>query len=341
MLQLPGTGKPNRSRSAIFGLGLLVAGISAPALGQGPPDRSPELAVGQPWQTGQMASDLVNESSGLAASRIHPRAYWTHNDNGRVPGLFLIRADGQHLGTVHLEGAGFTDWEAVATVHRKGRNLVVVGDMGDNRARRDDCRLFVFEEPQIPLQADSPPRIVIDDFQTIEFRYPDGPQDCEAMAVQPDGRRIWLVSKQRPGGAGATNSAGRNGNLEHTAIHWLDWPDAAGDPLMANRLDSRFDTLLVTGLDFSPDNRLAVIRTYFNLYLFERQGDETWQERMTRAADLQHGVPLQRQGEAVAFAPDSRQILLTSEGFSQPIWRLPLNVPESGEGDPPLPDPRR
>ena len=145
------------------------------------------------------------------------------------------------------------------------------------------------------------------------------------MAVQPDGQRIWLVSKQRPGGAGARNSAGRNGEFEGMSIHWIPWPDANDRSVqVARRFESDFDQLMVTGMDFSPDGRLAVIRTYFSVHLFVRDSDGSWENCLAGPAAINAVTPVQRQGEAIAFDAWSRSVILTSEGYSQDLWKMPI-----------------
>ncbi len=293
-------------------------------------DRDQRFRFGRSEKVGRMASLLIGESSGLAPSALYPGRYWTHNDNQRNPGLFLIEVSGKLLATVSIPGAEFLDWEAIATVRRDGRNLIVIGDVGDNFARRDNCRLFLMEEPGIPGldEAAEPLNVNLDQFETIHFQYPDGPQDCEAMGIEATGQRIWLVSKQRPGGARARNGGGRNGNLTATTFHYLDWPGEIDErPLTANRVNTPFEKLMVTGMDFSPDGRLAVIRTYFSAHLFCKNDDQTWQQRLGELPDLDSALPLQRQGEAIAFALDGGEVVLTSEGAGEPVWRMPIHHP--------------
>ncbi len=318
-------------RLAAVWLTMLAAGqLPAPMTLAQSSDRQDRVRFGRFQQAGVLGSPRIGESSGLAASARYPGCYWTHNDNGHNPGLFLIQADGNLVATVMLDGAPFLDWEDVATVHRQGRDLIVVGDVGDNLARRETCRLFILQEPRLAGgdEVKRPQEITIDEIETIRFCYPDGPQDCEAMAIEASGKRIWLASKQRPGGARAQNTGGRNGNLVDSAIHFLDWPDPRdARPLTATRLETRFVKQMITGMDFSRDDRMAVIRTYFGVHLFLRDPEETWEQRLSREPDLNSPVPLQRQGEAIAFDLDATAVILSSEGWSQPIWRIPVLRP--------------
>ncbi len=41
-------------------------------------------------QLSLLEDKAINESSGLARSQHHPDHYWTHNDSGDTPRLFLI-----------------------------------------------------------------------------------------------------------------------------------------------------------------------------------------------------------------------------------------------------------
>lgn len=73
----------------------------------------------------------ITESSGLAASRLHPGIYWTHNDSS--DGAYLYAVDGrtgETVATLTLTGVGAPrDVEAVSI---GPDNNLYVGDIGDN-----------------------------------------------------------------------------------------------------------------------------------------------------------------------------------------------------------------
>src|SRR6185312_12124692 len=73
----------------------------------------------------------ITESSGLAASRLHPGVYWTHNDSDDGPYLYAVdSATGDTVARITLTGIGEPrDVEAISI---GPDNRIFVGDIGDN-----------------------------------------------------------------------------------------------------------------------------------------------------------------------------------------------------------------
>ncbi len=274
----------------------------------------------------------IDESSGLIPSVQYQGCFWTHNDNGKHPGLFLFGPDGKHLATVQIRKIDDRDWESIANVRRGDRNLIAIGNIGDNSAEHKTCQIFLIEEPdmEIDLKANSPEKLSIRLDQTITFRYPDGPQDCEAMAYDAAGDRFWFISKQRPGGPGKKIAGGKNSVLASTVIHFLDWPAAgqeSNQTTTATRIDTVFNALFVTDMDISADDRVAVVRTPLQAFLFDRIDKQSWRDVFSKSPSAITIVPFQLQGESICFSLDRKSLWLTSEGVGQPVWKIPLLDP--------------
>ncbi|MGI9519485.1 MAG: hypothetical protein ACR2NP_20705, partial [Pirellulaceae bacterium] len=208
------------------------------------------VSFGERTQLGSIQPAFINEASGLAASRRYPGMYWVHNDNGRHPGLFLIDAAGRLQATVQLAGASFQDWEDLAAVTLNGQHHLIVADCGDNSLRRDSCRLFVLSEPERELEQEAVIEATISDVETLSFRYPDGARDCESVAVDNTGTVFLLTKQHAP---------------EHPRAAWYTLtlnPQNPHEVQTANRLESGFDEPLVTGMDFAPNGRWCVVRSY-------------------------------------------------------------------------------
>ena len=140
------------------------------------------------------AAELV-EASGLAVSRRHPDLLWALNDSGNKPLLFALDVSGGDLGQVTLVGTKNRDWEDLASFTWRGEPWLLVADVGDNRGQRDRVVLHALPEPQ----ADDQGRFSgeVKPAWSLTFTYPDGPRDCEAVAVDEAAGRILLLSKRR------------------------------------------------------------------------------------------------------------------------------------------------
>lgn len=267
--------------------------------------------------------DELGESSGVAVSRTQPGVLWSHNDSGDGPQIYAIDASGRLRATVTLPSARPHDWEDMAggpcppyeDVFAGADACLYVGDIGDNDRQRETLTIQVVAEPRL----DPTHGPVIEGVnRSFRFQYPDEPHDSEALAVLPDGA-VTIVTKGRAGridfyGLPAAAIARAMETREIlTAVHQGDSglePDAG---------IGRY----VTGAALSPDGRTLAVRTYNEVFFFERvstDGETRWRD-LERPCFLGYVEPL---GEAIDYL-DERTLVLTSEkGLLRPgpIHRL-------------------
>jgi hypothetical protein len=65
-----------------------------------------------PTQVG-LTQSVLEELSGLVASRSKPGIYWAHNDSGDLPRFMAMQLDGTVVQTFTVAGATHVDWEDV------------------------------------------------------------------------------------------------------------------------------------------------------------------------------------------------------------------------------------
>jgi hypothetical protein len=262
-------------------------------------------------------TDIV-EASGLAQSTLRPGRLWIVNDGGSPPVLHAIGTDGASEGSLTLDASANVDWEAMASFELDGKSWLLVADTGDNEAGRDTSTIYVVEEP--PLAGNE--NVVKAPDRSFSFRWPDGPRDCEAVAVDAANGRILLLSKRsipavlyelplHPASADVVTAA-RLGPVDS-----LPQP-TADDLARAARIRSWH--WQPTALDIAPDGRAAVILTYRAVYHFDRTNDEPWIEALrepTSVIDL-GGI---REAEAIAFVDDG-SVLVTVEAPGAPLYRI-------------------
>ncbi|MFP8884615.1 hypothetical protein [Streptomyces mangrovi] len=249
--------------------------------------------------------ERITESSGLAPSRAHPGVYWTHNDSDDGPYVYAIDGrTGETVATVTLAGVSPRDVEAVS-VGPDGD--VYVGDIGDNFGGRwPEVWIYRFAEPEkLSDQAVEATRHTV--------RYADGPRDAESLAVHPVTGRVYIVSKHRDGGA---------------LYAGPDELPASGAATFTRVADIG---LWATDAAFSPDGTRLAVRGYFGGTMY------AWEDGRPRELG-RLTVPVQRQGESVAFTPDGRTLLYGTEGERSPVQPMPLTeeqLPESAREEKP------
>ena len=257
---------------------------------------------------GLLRSPKISESSGLTYSVRNDGCFWTHNDSGHRAVLYCFSAKGETVAELPIHNAKNRDWEAMTSAVINSVPYLIVGEVGDNGKQHKNCRIYIVREPDL-IREKSVTRLT---GRHIDFTYEDGPHNCEAMAVDPITKEIWLIEKiyldsnqNRPPG-----------------VYALRYPDSANvGPHIAERIGD-FPVRNVTGMAFSPDGKFLIVRTYLNAHLYQRSGSKTWRETLVTKKPIPIPLPLQRQGEAICFTADSNSLIVTSELKRQPIWRI-------------------
>ncbi|MCC6832397.1 MAG: hypothetical protein IT200_13710 [Thermoleophilia bacterium] len=242
----------------------------------------------------------ITEASGLAPGLRTAGILWTHEDSGHPARLFAVRRDGRTAGVVRVPGVPATDWEALASYRDAGRPMLAIGDIGDNRATRTSVRIVVVAEPAPRTGTVRPARV-------LTLRYPTGPVDAEALLVDPDGGRAFVVTKglggalfQVPPAVWRGTAARASGRLVRIATVPLP---------------------LVTDGVMGPGGH-PVLRTYFGLAVLPRLAGRVRGGTLRPLATMP--LPPQPQGEGLTLL-DARTALINSEGLSQPVLRVRLS----------------
>ncbi len=144
-------------------------------------------------RAGTLTDTRVGEASGAAASVRDDGVLWLLNDSGNDERLFAIDSTGRSVGDVQVPGVRNRDWEALATGPCVEGTCLFIGDLGDNRGRRDRVAVHRVREPAVGSR--TAPVLA-----TLTLAYQDGPHDVEAMYAGPDGS-LWLVTKRPTRGA--------------------------------------------------------------------------------------------------------------------------------------------
>ena len=233
----------------------------------------------------------IDESSGLAPSRLLDGALWTHDDDGEAQ---LVRFDLSGTATAHpFPEATNGDWEDIASAPCGGQHCLYVADIGAERSDPDALQVWVGREPD----GDGPIQLR----ERWELRWPDGPRDAETLLVHPCTLQAWVIT--------------RGDTTEIYAV-----PAGRGPRRQDLERVGTLDIGPVTGGSFAPDGSGLVLRTTDSLWHWSVDGAPDWGDApLQLAGDL----PL---GEAVAWEPDG-DLVLSSEGAPTPLGRLACEQP--------------
>jgi hypothetical protein len=238
----------------------------------------------------------LSEGSGIAASRRTPGVLWAHNDSGE-PALVRLDTQGSIAGRVRVSGAAVEDWEDIAVGPCPQGSCLYIGDIGDNRGRRDHIVVYRTGEPAPEDQATGP----VERFQAT---YPDGAHDAESLFVTPQAD-LFIITKGDPGPIALYRFPRP---LQNGASVRLE---RVGEPLSTGQVDGEARP---TSADASPDGEWVAVRTTRWVALY-RTMDLTagrWQEiSRTDVSALR-----EPRGEGVAFGENGTLFLLGEGGFA-------------------------
>lgn len=294
---------------ALLGAGCVkeLGDTDAPPL-DGP---APCPAFDDPEPIATVTEPALDEVSGIVASRAHEGVFWVHNDSGDTARFFAIDRTGALRGTYLIDSARAIDFEDNAIgPGPDGTTWLYIGDIGDNRARRDEIVVWGLPEPQALEGSLSLPTMV--QATPYRFVYPDGPRDAETLLVEPDGSFV-VISKSRTGQSGvyrapAPQQPDQTRTLEKIHEIILGIEPIAGD-------------LMATGGDLTPDGRTFVLRTYLRVWLWTLAQGEPLEQALLRPP-CPAPPPPERQGEAIGFDVDPPTFYTLSEGIGQPLFRV-------------------
>lgn len=260
------------------GTAALVAGLGA-ALGAGAWFQ-PAAALDGVTEQCRFSDDRFTEISGMTYSQRHEGVIYVHNDSSGGPRIYAVDSSTcETLATLTLAGAEARDFEAIGSgTDPKGRPILWVGDIGDNRDSWSDVRLLRVREPKTLKDRTMKVR-------TYRFTYPDGPTNAEALLTDPASQKVWVVTKKLAAG------------------EYFRVPLKTGTVTTARPVGKAGG--LVTDGSMSPTDGRFAVRDYVDAEV--RQGRPPGTDPITVY------LPVQLQGEAITWTSDGRALLVASE----------------------------
>lgn len=263
-----------RHRGATFAIGLATVALG---LSLAPPVQ----ALDGVREVCRFTDDRFTEISGMTYSQRHPGVLYLHNDSSGGPLIYAVDARTcRTRATLRIAGIPARDLEGIASGRDpRGRPVLWLADIGDNRDSWPDVRVHRIREPR---------RLVDQTLRagTYRFTYPDRPHNAEAILADPSSDRVWVVTKQ--------SARGR--------LYVL--PSLRRDRVSVARPVADVGAFVTDGA-VSPDGSRYVLRDYVDAEVFEGLPPG----RNARTVYL----PVQFQGEAVTWTSDGSALLVASE----------------------------
>jgi hypothetical protein len=263
--------------------------------------------------SGVILDTRLSDLSGLAASRAHADTLWALDDGGNPPALFAIGTRGGVQARFRVAGVANTDWEDLAAFDLDHRHYLLIADTGDNGGLRRTLQLHVVEEPRVLADG------VVHPAWSIAFRWPDGPRDCEAVAVDAARGEVLLISKRhRPPELFVLplRPAGRELQVARRVGVLAAVPGSRDTAGHVGRMLAQ-----VTAADVSPDARTLAVLTYQDVLLYPRRPGQSWAQALAARPQV-HALTWLPQAEALAWAADGQAMYASGEHSPAPLLYL-------------------
>ena len=279
-----------RWRSVLHACVILAAGV---------PARAATPAFSNSVIAGILQTNLITETSGLAASLRNPGVLWLHNDSGDSARLFAIDATGRTLGIYTLTGASAVDWEdlALAADPVDGTNYLYVGDIGDNSATRSSIQVYRVPEPVVPTnQAGLVTNLA--GVTAFTLNYPDGAHNAETLLADPWTGDLFIITK----------------NDNPARIYRAPYPMTGAVNTL--QFSNTLAFAIPVGGSVGASGRQILIKRYASVSYYERRPGQTIPDALTNTfATLPY--TLEPQGETVAWEARERGYFTLSENARQ------------------------
>lgn len=275
-------------------------------------------------QIATLENQSINESSGIAASRLSSRIYWTHNDSGDKAFLYAFDKQGKHLGVYKVAGAEAQDWEDMAAWKdpKSGKAYLFIGDIGNNSKKRPFITVYRVQEPKVAAKDSATTKqnaAQTAPAESIKLNYPDGNYDAETLMIHPTTGDLYLINKVM----------GRNATVYKLKAPFMHLKEATltrvGEVELPNSMKG-----FLTGGDIAPDGRRVALCDYFGAYelvLPDKKGlafDEIWKQPLKSVQ-----ITARKQGEAICYRADGQALLATSEGLPCPLIEITRHATNS------------
>jgi MFS family permease len=278
--------------AVVAALALAIAPV-APPLSEPSPGTAEDLVS---TKLAAIEDPAIDEASGMVASQLHPGVNWVVNDSKGGQVVYGVDENGQTVAELTLRSIYNRDWEAMAPGVDDGDDPALwIADIGDNDAQWTSLRVYRITEPtELGDQAA--------EWRRVELKYPDGPHNAETFMVTAD-ERLVVVTKEALG----------------AGVYVTPESPEFGATVTLKRVGPA--PMFITDGAVSPDGSQVALRSYTSMFLFNAHAFLTQGTRGD--AGRVYPLPLQRQGETLAFA-DDEHVVVGTEGVDEPLYRITL-----------------
>lgn len=231
-------------------------------------------------------SPIQYEISGVVSGRKNDKAVYMFEDSGNRNVVFVYDYEGRLLGELVLTGTTNRDWEdiAIGPGPVDGINYIYIADFGDNRAVREEVRIYRFPEPDLPaVNHNDPFKMTVNNIETVTYKYPDGPRDAETLLLNKRTKELIVITKREA----------------QVHVYTLPYPQAT-DGTSEAEFKGKLPFKSIVGGEISPDGNEILIKDYGAIYHWTVEDEDPVKTLFKQVPSKPAYIP-EAQGEAVGW----------------------------------------
>lgn len=277
-------------------------------------------------KVGVLDHNLINEASGVEASRKYPGRLYHINDSGGGHYFYVTDIKGDQTRKIKIAGEAIkkSDFEAVSVGKCFDKSCLFIGDIGDNKSTKPFVEIIVIEELEQYGASVEP-------LNRIKLVYPDQPHNAEGMAVHPNGD-IYIITKEEnlrdleayPAKVFRLPAEKwQQGSNKKTTLEYLGEIDLR----ILNPGGTAYGQV-VSSFDIAPNGKSFLVLTYENAIEFNI---DLSKQVIKPTAQLKEGIDYNvidikslPQQESITYMPTERSFLYNTEyhWFEAPIFKV-------------------
>lgn len=230
---------------------------------------------------------MLKEASGLVPSIKNPGYFWSHQDKNNDNVIFLIDgATAEIVANYRISGLLNRDWEDIEIGRSPDNDEVYlyVGEIGDNNAVYGKYKIYKFPEPVYEDEHYQTSVRLELEVEVFDFVYPEKDHDAESLLLDPLTQDLYIVTKRDV----------------RSVVYVLPYPQSTENETTVIKVGEMFFREATAG-NISQDGKHIVIKTYGNIFYWERNNEEHLTEILVREPHRLPYKPTEPQGEAICF----------------------------------------
>ncbi|WP_146202220.1 PE-PGRS family protein [Dyadobacter jejuensis] len=237
---------------------------------------------------------IIDEASGIAPAQYLTDYLWTIQDSGGPNSVYLLAKNSSTITEYSIPGANNIDWEDIASGHgpEEGKQYLYVADIGNNSGIPISNTIY-----RMPDLQSTNGSFESQSVEKIEFRYPDGFHNSEALLLDPTTLDLIVISKE----------------ASQAVIYRIPYPQSTTEVNMAEKVGVIPGINLVTAGDISAKGDEILIRTYLSVSYWRVPTGQTILQTLQTSAHRSYLVALEPQGEGICFDHDLKGYFTVSE----------------------------